>query len=128
LFGHVGSVDAELGGIGGKRFVPIFYKADSADRKHHANAFALKIVDYGGVHSNRDSVSSVGVGDGIHQVNKIDKNQNEQVDRGLAGAAINEPVIVGVECGHVGDGEPATAVGVTVPDAVDLHLGLGAES
>lgn len=128
LFGHIRGVDSKRRRIGGQRFVPILHEADSADGKHHANTLALKIIYNRSVHANGDSIHGGGVGGGIHEVNGIDEAQDDQVDRGLAGTAIEEPVIVGVEGSHIRDGEPAAAVGVAVPDAIDLHLGLGANT
>src|SRR5262245_51247243 len=42
--------------------------------------------------------------------------------KSVISVSVDDPMIVGVESGHVGTGRPATRVVIAVPQSVHLHL------
>src|SRR6185503_19983580 len=84
---------------------------------------AFEIVDDILRHANRDAIHCLSIVGLVEELERLHKTQNDQVDRGDAIAAIDQPVVLAVILADAAHRSPDTGLVTTGPGSIDRDRG-----
>jgi hypothetical protein len=108
-----------LSWIGRKRLIPGLDIGDTSNREHDADLMAFEIVYNISGHADGDTLRGLSIVGFIEQLERLNKTQNNKINRGNTISSINEPVIFAIKLCYTTYTSPETSIIAALPGAID---------